>query len=75
MCVKKGDGKLLHIIKAKDLDKPFYEGFVCFVRADFEEEAFDMTAKMVREFCEVFWAKGIEPDFGKFQAWALGEKL
>jgi len=71
LCVKNGDRNLLHIISAKELGKPFYGGFVCLARADFEEEAFEMAAGMVRDFCEGFWERGLSPDFGEFKAWAL----
>ena len=71
LCVKKGDKNLLHIISSVDLDKPYYEGFALLARAEFEEEAFEMAAQMVRDFCEGFWIRGLSPDFGEFKAWAL----
>jgi uncharacterized protein YebE (UPF0316 family) len=74
LCVKESGRNLMCIVSAREWDKPLYRGFVCLARADGEEEAFEMAAEMVREFCGGFWKKGLEPDFSGFKTWALKER-
>ncbi|MDR2167885.1 MAG: hypothetical protein LBE35_08580 [Clostridiales bacterium] len=73
LCVKENSKNLLHIIKAEDLEKPFLSGFVQVATADDEGEAIDAAARLIEDFCQIFWNEGESPDFSGFKAWLRGK--
>jgi len=69
LCYKKNDKNLLHIIRAKDLKKPLFAGYTSIAKCDEELDAYKKVAELIEDFCQTYWDKGKNPDFGRFPAW------